>query len=147
MRLRCFIWPDNVPHNLICKCGLRISSNHLFNCKHLITFRSKVHDAVREQLYCMSKSHRIVSYFEPLLSRLVDEDTLNSFGRNRGDLMLEGLDGTTIITDVRSIDVCNNSFIPSAQSKYRNPLYVTQNSKKISIYFYLFQQKQIIRQG
>ncbi|KAL0215496.1 hypothetical protein P9112_007680 [Eukaryota sp. TZLM1-RC] len=96
MRLGCCIWPDNVPHYLICKCGSKISPNHLFNCKHFITFRSKVHDAVRDQLYCMSKSHRIVSYLEPLLSRLVDEHTLNSFGRNTGDLMLEGLEGTTM---------------------------------------------------
>ncbi|KAL0219008.1 hypothetical protein P9112_004661 [Eukaryota sp. TZLM1-RC] len=77
----------------------------------------------------MSKSHRIVSYLEPLLSRLVDEDTLNSFGRNRGDLMLEEFDGTTIITDVNSIDVCNDSFIPLAQSKHKNPLSVAENTK------------------
>ncbi|KAL0215054.1 hypothetical protein P9112_007238 [Eukaryota sp. TZLM1-RC] len=129
MRLRCFILPDNVPHNLNYKCISKISPNHLFNCKHFITFRSKVHDAVRDQLYCMSKSHRIVSYLEPLLSRLVDEDILNSFGRNRGDLMLEGLEGTTIITDVRSTDACNDSFIPMAQSKYRDPLTVSEKSK------------------
>ncbi|KAL0206745.1 hypothetical protein P9112_012456 [Eukaryota sp. TZLM1-RC] len=125
MRLRCFIWP----HNLNCKCGSKISPNHLFNCKPFITSRSKVHDAVRDQLYCMSKSHKIISYLEPLLSRLVDEDTLNSFGRNRGDLMLEGLEGTTIITDVRSTDVCNDFFIPMAQSKYRDPLTVSEKAK------------------
>ncbi|KAL0204798.1 hypothetical protein P9112_000105 [Eukaryota sp. TZLM1-RC] len=122
MRLRCFIWPNNVPHNLIRKCGSKISPNHLFNCKHFITFRSKVHDAVRDQLHCMSKPHTIVCYLEPLLSRSVDEDTLNSFGRNRDDLMLEGLEGTTIITDVRSTDVCNDSFIPMAQSKCKDSL-------------------------
>ncbi|KAL0223906.1 hypothetical protein P9112_003296 [Eukaryota sp. TZLM1-RC] len=77
----------------------------------------------------MFKSHKIVSYLEPLLSRLVDEDTLNSFGRNRGNLMLEGLDGTTIITDVRATDVCNNFFIPLAQSKHKNLLSVAKNSK------------------
>ncbi|KAL0208848.1 hypothetical protein P9112_011435 [Eukaryota sp. TZLM1-RC] len=77
----------------------------------------------------MSKSNRIVSYLAPLLSRLVDVDTLNSFGRNRGDLMLESLEGTTIITDVRSTDVCNNCFIPLAQSKHKNPLSVAENSK------------------
>ncbi|KAL0218641.1 hypothetical protein P9112_004294 [Eukaryota sp. TZLM1-RC] len=43
--------------------------------------------------------------------------------------MLEGLDGTTIITDPRSTDVCNNSFIPLAQSKHKNPLSVAENSK------------------
>ncbi|KAL0219996.1 hypothetical protein P9112_005649 [Eukaryota sp. TZLM1-RC] len=73
----------------------------------------------------MSKSHRIVPYLEPLLSRLVDEDTLNSFGRRRGDLMLEGFAGNTIITDVRSTDVCNDSSIPMAQSKYKDPLTVS----------------------
>ncbi|KAL0206628.1 hypothetical protein P9112_001935 [Eukaryota sp. TZLM1-RC] len=77
----------------------------------------------------MSKSHRIVSYLEPLLSRLVDEDTLNSFGRNRDELMLEGLDGTTIITDVRSTDVCNNSVIPLALAKHKNLLAVAENSR------------------
>ncbi|KAL0208175.1 hypothetical protein P9112_010762 [Eukaryota sp. TZLM1-RC] len=100
MRLRCFVWPDHVSHNLVCKGGSKISPNHLFNCKHSITFRTKVHDAVREELYCMSRFHRIVFYLEPLLSRLVDEDTLNSLGCNRGDLKLERLDGTTIITYV-----------------------------------------------
>ncbi|KAL0226981.1 hypothetical protein P9112_014305 [Eukaryota sp. TZLM1-RC] len=62
----------------------------------------------------MSKSHEIVSYLEPLLSRLFDEDTFNSFGRNRGDLMLEGLDRTTIITNVRPTDVCSNFYTISS---------------------------------
>ncbi|KAL0226181.1 hypothetical protein P9112_013505 [Eukaryota sp. TZLM1-RC] len=57
MRFCSFIWPDNLPHNLICKCSREITTTHLLNCKHLITFRSKVHDAVRDQLYCMCKSH------------------------------------------------------------------------------------------
>ncbi|KAL0218677.1 hypothetical protein P9112_004330 [Eukaryota sp. TZLM1-RC] len=129
MHLRCFIWPNNVAHNLVCKCGSKMSPNHLLNCKHSITFRSKVHDAVRDQLYCMSKSYTIVFFLEPLLSRLVDEDTLNSFGRNRDDLMFEGLEGTTIITDVESTVVCNNPVIPLAQSKHKNPLSVAQNSE------------------
>ncbi|KAL0219233.1 hypothetical protein P9112_004886 [Eukaryota sp. TZLM1-RC] len=77
----------------------------------------------------MSISHRIVSYLEPLLSRLVDEDSLYSFDRNRGDLMLEGLEGTTIITDVRSTDVCNDSFISMAQSKCKDPLTVSEKAK------------------
>ncbi|KAL0227085.1 hypothetical protein P9112_014409 [Eukaryota sp. TZLM1-RC] len=76
----------------------------------------------------MTKSHRIVYFLKPLLFRLVDEDTLNSFGRNRIDLMLEGLERTTIITDVRSTDVCN-SFISLAQSKHKSPLSVAENSR------------------
>ncbi|KAL0214021.1 hypothetical protein P9112_006205 [Eukaryota sp. TZLM1-RC] len=48
MRFRSFIWPDNLPHNVICKCSREITTTHLLNCKHFITFRSKVHDAVRD---------------------------------------------------------------------------------------------------
>ncbi|KAL0210928.1 hypothetical protein P9112_009226 [Eukaryota sp. TZLM1-RC] len=77
----------------------------------------------------MSESHRINSYLEPLLSRLVDEITVNSFNRNKGDLMLEDLEGTTNITVVRSTDVCNNSFMPLAQSKHKNPLSVAEKAK------------------
>ncbi|KAL0206562.1 hypothetical protein P9112_001869 [Eukaryota sp. TZLM1-RC] len=57
---RSFIWPDYLPHNLICKCSCKITITHLSNCKHFITFKSKVHEAVRDQLYCMCKSHRSV---------------------------------------------------------------------------------------
>ncbi|KAL0220121.1 hypothetical protein P9112_005774 [Eukaryota sp. TZLM1-RC] len=48
MRFRSFIWPDYLPRNSICKCSRKITITHLLNCKHFITFRSKVHDAVRE---------------------------------------------------------------------------------------------------
>ncbi|KAL0210130.1 hypothetical protein P9112_010214 [Eukaryota sp. TZLM1-RC] len=56
MRFRSFIWPDNLPHNLICKCSREITTTHLLNCKHFITFRSKVHDAVRDHSLCFSSS-------------------------------------------------------------------------------------------
>ncbi|KAL0214107.1 hypothetical protein P9112_006291 [Eukaryota sp. TZLM1-RC] len=106
MRFRSFIWPDNLPHNLICKCSREITTTHLLNCKHFITFRSKVHDAVRDQLYCMCKSHRIESFLEPLLSNLFDAE--NDFHKNnRGDVILPGLDGSFILLDVMSVDPCN----------------------------------------
>ncbi|KAL0208161.1 hypothetical protein P9112_010748 [Eukaryota sp. TZLM1-RC] len=71
MRFRSFIWPDNLPHNLICKCSREITTTHLLNCKHFITFRSKVHDAVRDQLYCMCKSHKFESFFETSVVKYV----------------------------------------------------------------------------
>ncbi|KAL0226545.1 hypothetical protein P9112_013869 [Eukaryota sp. TZLM1-RC] len=57
MRFRSCIWLDNLPHGLICKCGKSVTPTHLLNCNRFITFRSKVHDAVRDQLYCMFKSY------------------------------------------------------------------------------------------
>ncbi|KAL0220135.1 hypothetical protein P9112_005788 [Eukaryota sp. TZLM1-RC] len=79
MRLRSFIWPDNLPHGLICKCGKSVTPAHLFNCNRFITFRSKVHHAVRDQLYCMFKSYKFESFLEPLLSNLADESDRNFF--------------------------------------------------------------------
>ncbi|KAL0205005.1 hypothetical protein P9112_000312 [Eukaryota sp. TZLM1-RC] len=46
MRCRSFIWFDNLPQNLICECSRNLTITHLLNCKHFITFRSKVHDVV-----------------------------------------------------------------------------------------------------
>ncbi|KAL0212257.1 hypothetical protein RCL1_005883 [Eukaryota sp. TZLM3-RCL] len=35
MRLRCFNWSYNIPHELICKCNKPLSFNHLLNCTPL----------------------------------------------------------------------------------------------------------------
>ncbi|KAL0223342.1 hypothetical protein P9112_002732 [Eukaryota sp. TZLM1-RC] len=128
MRFRSFIWPDNLPHNLICKCSREITTTHLLNCKHFITFRSKVHDAVRDQLYCMGKSHRIESFLEPLLSNLFDaEDDFHK--NNRGDVILPGLDGSFILLDVMSVDPCNASNERLVNSEIHNPLSNAENFK------------------
>ncbi|KAL0214316.1 hypothetical protein P9112_006500 [Eukaryota sp. TZLM1-RC] len=128
MRFRSFIWPDNLPHNLICKCFREMATTHLLNCKHFITFRSKVHDAVRDQLYCMCKSHRIESFLEPLLSNLFD--TENDYHKNnRGDVSLPALDGTFILLDAMSVDLCNASNERLANSEIHNPLSNAENFK------------------
>ncbi|KAL0210955.1 hypothetical protein P9112_009253 [Eukaryota sp. TZLM1-RC] len=128
MRFRSFIWPDNLPHNLICKCSREITTTHLLNCKHFITLRSKVHDAVRDQLYCMCKSHRIESFLEPLLSNLFDAE--NDFHKNnRGDVILPGLDGSFILLDVMSVDPCNASNERLVNSEIHNPLSNAENFK------------------
>ncbi|KAL0218483.1 hypothetical protein P9112_004136 [Eukaryota sp. TZLM1-RC] len=128
MRFRSFIWPDNLPHNLICKCSREITTTHLLNCKHFITFRSKVHDAVRDQLYSMCKSHRIESFLEPLLSNLFDAE--NDFHKNnRGDVILPGLDGSFILLELMSVDPCNASNERLVNSEIHNPLSNAENFK------------------
>ncbi|KAL0205047.1 hypothetical protein P9112_000354 [Eukaryota sp. TZLM1-RC] len=117
MRLRSFIWPDNLPRGLICKCGKTVTPNHLFNCNRFITFRSKVHDAIE-------------SFLEPLLSNLADEADRNSFGDSRGDKLVPGLDGSMIIIDVRSTDVTNSSNEKLAPS-YNSPLRRAEEAKII----------------
>ncbi|KAL0223452.1 hypothetical protein P9112_002842 [Eukaryota sp. TZLM1-RC] len=128
MRFRFFIWPDHVPHNFICKCSRKITITQLLNCKHFITFRSKVHDAVRDQLYCMFKSHRIETSLEPLLSNLFEaEDDFHK--NNRGDVILHGQDGAFILLDVMSVDPCNVSNERLANSKIHDPLSNAENIK------------------
>ncbi|KAL0216786.1 hypothetical protein P9112_008970 [Eukaryota sp. TZLM1-RC] len=43
--------------------------------------------------------------------------------------MHESFQGKTVINDVRSTDVCNNSIIPLAQSKHKNPLSVAEKTE------------------
>ncbi|KAL0205689.1 hypothetical protein P9112_000996 [Eukaryota sp. TZLM1-RC] len=97
-RFRSFLWPNNLPNHLTCKCGKPLLFTHLLNCKHFITFRSKVHNNVREQIYVMCKSYRVDSFLEPLLSKLILDDpnidstryNRASMGLTRGDLVVPG---------------------------------------------------------
>ncbi|KAL0227322.1 hypothetical protein P9112_014646 [Eukaryota sp. TZLM1-RC] len=54
MRMRCFLWPCSLPNNLICRCKSVVTLSHILNCKYFITYRSIVHDSVRDQLYAMN---------------------------------------------------------------------------------------------
>ncbi|KAL0219595.1 hypothetical protein P9112_005248 [Eukaryota sp. TZLM1-RC] len=115
-------------NNLICKCSREITISHLLNCEHFITFRSKVHDAVRDQLYCMCKSHRIESFLDPLLSNLFDaEDDFHK--NNGGDVILPGLDGSFMLLDVMSVDPCNASNERLVNSEIHNSLSNAENFK------------------
>ncbi|KAL0226600.1 hypothetical protein P9112_013924 [Eukaryota sp. TZLM1-RC] len=118
-RFRSYIWPDNLPHDLICKCARDITITHLLNCKHFITFRSKVHDTVRNQLYCMCKSHRIEYFFETTVVKY----------NNRGDVILPGLVGTFILFDVMSFDPCNVSNEMLVNSEIHEPFSNAENFK------------------
>ncbi|KAL0219520.1 hypothetical protein P9112_005173 [Eukaryota sp. TZLM1-RC] len=132
MRFRSFIWPDNLPHNLICKCSREIRITHLLNCKHFTTFRSKVRNVVRDQLFCKCKSHRIESFLEPLLSNLFDAE--HDFHKNnRGDVILPELDGSFILVEVMSVDPFNASNEWLANSEIHNPLSNTEDFK-IKVY-------------
>ncbi|KAL0223590.1 hypothetical protein P9112_002980 [Eukaryota sp. TZLM1-RC] len=119
MRFRSFIWPDCLPHNLICKCSREITITHLLNCKHFFTFRSKVHDAEKDQ---------IESFFEPLLSNLFDTED-DVYKNNRGDVILPGLDGSFILLDVMSVDPCYASNERLVNSEIHNPLSNAENFK------------------
>ncbi|KAL0226916.1 hypothetical protein P9112_014240 [Eukaryota sp. TZLM1-RC] len=89
------------------ECVVRLS--HILNCKYFVTYRSIVHDSVRDQLYAMCKRLNIEAFIEPLVRKLSLDQTDDSFGKRRADLVAPGIDGVLNVVDVVSIDVCKNS--------------------------------------
>ncbi|KAL0214800.1 hypothetical protein P9112_006984 [Eukaryota sp. TZLM1-RC] len=106
MRMRCFLWPCSLPNDLICRCKSVVTFLHILNCKYFITYRSIVHDSVRDQLYAMCKSFNIEAFIEPLVRKLSADQTDDSFGKRRADLVASGIDGVLNVVDVVSVDVC-----------------------------------------
>ncbi|KAL0209365.1 hypothetical protein RCL1_007305 [Eukaryota sp. TZLM3-RCL] len=115
MRLRCFLWPSSLPNSIVCKCGQSASLTHIFNCRFSITYRSTVHNAVRDQLMILCKSHRIESYSETLLAKLkttstdVNDFVEESLGSRRSDVLIPWSDGKCKVVDVITADVCRVS--------------------------------------
>ncbi|KAL0238257.1 hypothetical protein GEMRC1_012730 [Eukaryota sp. GEM-RC1] len=78
----------------------------------------------------MYNSYGIVSFLEPVLAGLFDDtDVDKSFGNSRGDVIFPGLDGSFIIADVMSIDVCNDSNKKLVKSNAKNPLLIGEKFK------------------
>ncbi|KAL0205075.1 hypothetical protein P9112_000382 [Eukaryota sp. TZLM1-RC] len=128
--MRCFLWPCSVPNDLMCRCGLLIHLNNLFNCKFNTTHSSVVHDAVRDKLYAMYKSHHIETLLEPLERKLSPEnEDENTFWKRRVDLITPGSDGVIKVVDVVTVDVCKNSAIVFAK-KVETLLCIVEKSIK-----------------
>ncbi|KAL0207757.1 hypothetical protein P9112_012385 [Eukaryota sp. TZLM1-RC] len=113
MRMRCFLCPCSLPNDLICRFKSVVTLSDIFNCKYFITYRSIVHDSVRDQLYAMCKSFNIEAFIEPLVRKLSSDQTDDSFG----------IDGVLNVVDVVSVDAGKNSaarLVYSADSPLSN---------------------------
>ncbi|KAL0216345.1 hypothetical protein P9112_008529 [Eukaryota sp. TZLM1-RC] len=138
MRMRCYLWPCNLPNDLFCKCGAGLTLSHLFNCNRFISYRSTLHDAVRDQIHAMCNSYHIESFVEPLLRSLdINESVRDSeYGKPRADVVVPSFDDVMNVVDVVTVDVCKKNALKNAQSevsplddselykrkKYANPL-------------------------
>ncbi|KAL0227369.1 hypothetical protein P9112_014693 [Eukaryota sp. TZLM1-RC] len=138
MRMRCYLWPCNLPNDLFCKCGAGLTLSHLFNCNRFISYRSTLHDAVRDQIHAMCNSYHIESFVEPLLRSLdINESVRDSeYGKRRADVVVPSFDDVMNVVDVVTVDVCKKNALKNAQSevsplddselykrkKYANPL-------------------------
>ncbi|KAL0205327.1 hypothetical protein P9112_000634 [Eukaryota sp. TZLM1-RC] len=123
MTMRCFLWFCTLPNDLICRCKSVVTLSHILNCKYCITYRSIVHDSVRDQLYDIGKSFNIEAFIEPLVHKLSPDQTDDFIGKRRADLVARGIDSVLNVVDVVSVDVCKNSaagLVYSADSPLSN---------------------------
>ncbi|KAL0205352.1 hypothetical protein P9112_000659 [Eukaryota sp. TZLM1-RC] len=112
----CFLWEFNVPNDLICRCGHIINLNHCFNCNFNITYRSIVHDAVRDQLHAMCKATTLKLLLKLLVRKLSPEsEDTNTFGKRHADLITPVSDGVINVVDVVVVDLCKESAIDFAK--------------------------------
>ncbi|KAL0216282.1 hypothetical protein P9112_008466 [Eukaryota sp. TZLM1-RC] len=125
MRMRCYLWPCNLPNDLFCKCGAGLTLSHLFNCSRYISYRSTLHDAVRDQIHAMCNSYHIESFVEPLLRSLdINESVRDSeYGKRRADVVVP-----SGCLQEKCLEKCSIRSIPLDDSelykrkKYANPL-------------------------
>ncbi|KAL0213033.1 hypothetical protein RCL1_006659 [Eukaryota sp. TZLM3-RCL] len=104
IRLRCYLWPQQLVNGLKCKCNTPVSLTHLFNCQHLVTFRRCLHDNVYKDIYQMAKAFGIEIFPEPVLRKLQDVSFSDD---NRGDLIMSWFKSSQLIIDVVTADPCN----------------------------------------
>ncbi|KAL0222152.1 hypothetical protein RCL1_002006 [Eukaryota sp. TZLM3-RCL] len=126
MRLRCFLWPYNLPQDSIWKCSKPLSFNHLLNCNHFITYCSILHDAVRDQIHAKAKSYKIESFVEPLLRKLSIKDEDESCGQRRADVVVLFSSSKLYVVEVVTVDVCKLSAVKNSLSEV-SPLFVAES--------------------
>ncbi|KAL0219561.1 hypothetical protein P9112_005214 [Eukaryota sp. TZLM1-RC] len=93
----------------ICSNSPQLTLRHALNCSKLITYRSSLHDAVRETVFNMAQTARISCIKEPLLKETL---SLNNFGSDdRGDVYCDWIDHSDAIVDFVSCNVANDTLV------------------------------------
>ncbi|KAL0226865.1 hypothetical protein P9112_014189 [Eukaryota sp. TZLM1-RC] len=81
----------------ICSNSPQLTLRHAMNCSKLITYRSSLHDAVRDTVFNMAQTARITCIKKPLLKEKL---SLNNFGSDdRGDEYYDWIDNSEAIVD------------------------------------------------
>ncbi|KAL0214884.1 hypothetical protein P9112_007068 [Eukaryota sp. TZLM1-RC] len=93
----------------ICSNSPQLTLRHALNCSKLITYRSSLHDAVRDTVFNMTQNARISCIKEPLLKETL---SLNNFGSgDRGDVYCDWIDNSEAIVDFVSCNVANDTLV------------------------------------
>ncbi|KAL0224511.1 hypothetical protein P9112_003901 [Eukaryota sp. TZLM1-RC] len=95
--------------NVFVRIHLNSLLRHALNCSKLITYRSSLHDAVRDTVFNMAQTARISCIKEPLLKETL---SLNNFGSDdRGDVYCDWIDNSEAIVDFVSCNVANDTLV------------------------------------
>ncbi|KAL0222947.1 hypothetical protein P9112_002337 [Eukaryota sp. TZLM1-RC] len=93
----------------ICSNSPQLTLRHALNCSKLITYRSSLHDAVRDTVFNMAQTARISCIKEPLLKEIL---SLNNFGSDdRGDVYCDWIDNSDAIVDFVSCNDTNDTLV------------------------------------
>ncbi|KAL0223504.1 hypothetical protein P9112_002894 [Eukaryota sp. TZLM1-RC] len=106
----------NIPFNqlllkekCICSNSPQPTLRHALNCSILITYRSSLHDAVRDTVFNMAQTVRISCIKEPLLKGTL---LLNNFGSDdRGDVYCDWIENFEEIVDFVFCNVANDTLV------------------------------------
>ncbi|KAL0207015.1 hypothetical protein P9112_012726 [Eukaryota sp. TZLM1-RC] len=87
------------------------------NCSKLITYRSSLHDAVRDTVFNMARTARISCIKELLLKRTL---SLNNFGSDdKGHAYCDWIENSAAVVDFVSCNVANDTLV---QRRNFNPV-------------------------
>ncbi|KAL0204955.1 hypothetical protein P9112_000262 [Eukaryota sp. TZLM1-RC] len=93
----------------ICSNSPQLTLRHALNCSKLITYRTSLHDAVRDTVFNMAQTGRISCIKEPLPKETL---SLNNFGfDDRGDVYCDWIDNSEAIVDFVSCNVANDTLV------------------------------------
>ncbi|KAL0215400.1 hypothetical protein P9112_007584 [Eukaryota sp. TZLM1-RC] len=110
---------------LICSNSPQLTLRYALNCSKLITYRSSLHDAVRDTVFNMARTARISCIKEPLLKETL---SLNNLGSDdRGDVHCDWIENSEAVFDFVSCNVANDTLV---QSRKFNPVYALEFKAK-----------------
>ncbi|KAL0204712.1 hypothetical protein P9112_000019 [Eukaryota sp. TZLM1-RC] len=101
----------------ICSNSPQLTLRHALNCSKLITYRSSLHDAVRDTVFNKAQTARISCFKEPLLKETL---SLCNFGfDDRGDVYCDWIDNSEAVVAFVSCNVANDILV---QKRKLNPV-------------------------
>ncbi|KAL0221684.1 hypothetical protein RCL1_001538 [Eukaryota sp. TZLM3-RCL] len=127
MRLRCFLWPYNLPHDLICKCSKPLSFNHLLTVTILLR-TVQFYMMLYGTKFTLFQSHTNRTFVEPLLRKLSIKDEDDSCGQRRADVIVPSSSDKLYVVDVVTVDGCKLSVVKNSLSEV-SPLFDAESIK------------------